>query len=115
MPSLCLNRRHFMKLGAGIGALASLSPLASAHAASGRAADLTEWSALTLSDAIRNGEVSCREVMTAYLDRIGRLNPTYNAIVSLQPREALLAEADKADSELVKGQYRGWMHGFPMR
>ncbi|MAY71011.1 MAG: amidase [Halomonas sp.] len=113
MPCLPLNRRHFMKLGAGIGVLTSLLPLTSAHAATDRPADLTEWSALTLSDAIRKGEVGCREVMIAYLERIERLNPTYNAIVSLQPRETLLVEADKADSELVKGHYRGWMHGFP--
>ena len=57
--------------------------------------------------------VSCREVMTAYLDRIERLNPRFNAIVSLRPREALLAEADAADRDLQDGHYRGWMHGFP--
>ena len=38
-------------------------------------------------------EISCVEVMTAFLDRIERINPAINAIVSLRPRHELLAEA----------------------
>ena len=51
--------------------------------------------------------------MRACLDRIDRLNPTYNAIVSLQPREQLLAQADARDAQLARGQWLGWMHGMP--
>ena len=39
--------------------------------------------------------------------------PLVNALVSLQPAEALLAEADRRDAELARGEYRGWMHGLP--
>jgi amidase len=75
--------------------------------------DIVALDAIPLSDAIRKREVSCREVMSAYLDRIDRLNPTYNAIVSLQPREQLLAQADERDAQLARGQWLGWMHGMP--
>ncbi len=75
--------------------------------------DIVALDAIPLSDAIRKREVSCREVMRAYLDRIDRLNPTYNAIVSLQPREQLLAQADERDAQLARGQWLGWMHGMP--
>ncbi|HYL95817.1 MAG TPA: amidase [Terriglobales bacterium] len=66
-----------------------------------------------LSHAIRARQVSCQEVMTAYLAHIEALNPKVNAIVSLQPREALMKQAAERDAELARGQYRGWMHGFP--
>ena len=55
--------------------------------------DITELSAAELSEAIHGGEVSCREVMAAYLDRIDEQNPAVNAIVSLRDRDELLAEA----------------------
>ncbi len=71
-------------------------------------------SAVQLSDAIRSRQVSCAEVMSAYLGRIGRYNPVYNAVVSMADEDILMAEARNADEELAKGQYRGWMHGMPM-
>lgn len=76
-------------------------------------ADLTELDADTLSRTIHAREVSCREVMQAYLARIDRLNPHFNAIVNLAPHEALLAQADERDAELARGESRGWMHGMP--
>jgi amidase len=75
---------------------------------------ITALSACDLSEQIHARRVSCREVMTAYLDRIEALNPVYNAIVSLQPRDVLLAQADARDATLARGEALGWMHGFPM-
>ena len=75
--------------------------------------EIVALDAVALSRAIRARQVSCREVMQAYLDRIELLNPRVNAIVSLQPREALLAQADERDAQLARGQWLGWMHGFP--
>ena len=69
--------------------------------------------AVSLSEAIAAKRVSCREVMSAFLDRIEYFNPLVNAIVSLQPREILLRQAEERDLELARGQRRGWMHGFP--
>lgn len=75
--------------------------------------DIVAWDATTLSRRIHAREVSCREVMTAYLDHVDAANPLVNAIVSRRQREPLLAEADAADRELAAGRSRGWMHGFP--
>ena len=74
---------------------------------------IVDLTAVELSDAIRSRKVSCREVMAAYLDRIERLNPLYNAVVSLQDRDRLIAEADERDAQLARGEVLGWMHGFP--
>lgn len=75
--------------------------------------DLADWDATALSGAIAERRVSCREVMTAFLDRIERTNPVVNAIVSLRDRDAVLAEARAADDEIAAGRRRGVLHGLP--
>ena len=74
---------------------------------------IVEMDADALSRAIHGRQVSCREVMQAYLAQIERFNPQVNALVSLRPAEELLAEADACDRQLDQGQSRGWMHGMP--
>ncbi|MEP7058008.1 MAG: amidase [Caldimonas sp.] len=74
---------------------------------------ITDLDAHALSTAIHSREVSCRDVMQAYLARIAVVNPHVNAIVSLQDGDALLGEADACDAELARGRSRGWMHGMP--
>jgi amidase len=75
--------------------------------------EIVELDALPLSEAIRSRQLSCREVMQAYLEQIDQLNPRVNALVSLRPAEQLLAEADERDRQLARGQWLGWMHGMP--
>ncbi|MDH4654816.1 amidase [Pseudomonas sp. JS3066] len=75
--------------------------------------ELVQLPAHQLSLHIRQRQVSCREVMKDYLAHIERFNQHVNALVSLQPAEQLLAEADQRDAELTRGEYKGWMHGLP--
>jgi amidase len=75
--------------------------------------ELAALDAVALSRAIRARRVSCTEVMTTFLDHIERVNPAVNAIVSLRPRDVLLALAGARDAELARGQVRGVLHGFP--
>ncbi|MEX0962725.1 MAG: amidase [Pseudohongiellaceae bacterium] len=76
-------------------------------------ADITALSASNLSAAIRQRQFSCLEVMQAYLQRIERYNPVYNAIVNLAESDGLLDQARRADVALDRGEYWGWMHGMP--
>ena len=78
-----------------------------------RAPDVVRLDARRLSEAIHAREVSCVEVMTAYLDHIARVNPVVNAIVSLEPRDALLRQAGERDAALGRGESMGWLHGIP--
>jgi amidase len=78
-----------------------------------QAMQIVELSAEALFSAIRARQVSCREVMHAYLARITEFNPTHNAIVSLRDSDELLREADARDADLARGAVRGWMHGMP--
>jgi amidase len=75
--------------------------------------ELLRMDAVTLSKGIKAKEVSCREVMDAFLNHIDRINPVVNAIVSLQDRETLFRQSDERDAQLARGEYLGWLHGFP--
>ena len=59
--------------------------------------------ATDLSAAIRNKKVSCREVMSAYLDHIDRVNPQFNAIVTraITTRQVFLAIGQSAGALLA--------------
>ncbi|HLI58143.1 MAG TPA: amidase [Solirubrobacteraceae bacterium] len=77
-------------------------------------ADELHWrSARALAGAIRDRELSAREVVAAHLGRIERVNPRLNAIVTLDPERAL-AEADAADARQARGEPLGPLHGLPV-
>jgi len=64
--------------------------------------DLTDLAAHELAAQIGSGAVSCRDVMQAYLARIGAVNPRHNAIVSLRDGDELLREAERCDAALAR-------------
>ena len=110
-----MTRRTAVTLAGGLAATAAVGGavwMGTALSQPGPA-DIVMMNAVDLSNAIRTKQVSCVEVMTAYLDHIGRINPKVNAIVSLQDRDDLLAQARERDAELARGEPLGWMHGFP--
>jgi amidase len=83
-----------------------------APAAAG-ASEIVMMDAVPLAATIASRQVSCLEVMTAYLDHIDKLNPKVNAIVALQDRAGLLAQARERDAQLARGEAMGPLHGFP--
>lgn len=62
---------------------------------------------------VRAREISARELLEAHLDRIDRLNPAVNAIVTLDAESARTA-ADGADAALAAGDPVGPLHGLPV-
>jgi amidase len=88
--------------------------MASASEANTAPSQIVAMNARDLAQAIRTKRVSCVEVMGAYLDHIERLNPRFNAIVALQDRGRLMAEARAGDDELARrGAAVGPLHGLP--
>src|SRR3954447_10474654 len=75
--------------------------------------DLCSRPATELAALVRAREVSARELMDAHLDRIERLNPSLNAIVTLDADGARTA-ADAADGRLAAGEPVGPLHGLPV-
>jgi len=112
-PQDRLPRRGFLQAGAAAAAGLALPSWAQAKAASRPGHEIVAADAVTLSRWIRTRQVSCREVMVAYLAQIDRVNPQVNAIVTLQDREQLLAQASERDRQLAAGRVMGWLHGIP--
>ncbi len=75
--------------------------------------DIALQPAHLLAGAIRNGEVSSRELLDHYLARVDRLNTRLNAVVTLDPDGARRA-AEAADDALARGDVIGPLHGVPM-
>ena len=71
--------------------------------------------AVTLANVIHSRQLSCVEIMTAYLDHIDTINPKVNAIVALQDRPALLAQARERDNQLARGESMGPSTAFRMQ
>jgi Asp-tRNA(Asn)/Glu-tRNA(Gln) amidotransferase A subunit family amidase len=61
---------------------------------------------------IRAREVSPVEIAEAHLERIARLNPALNAIVTIAPD--LLERASHAEKALLRGDNVGLLHGVPV-
>jgi amidase len=70
-------------------------------------------SACELAQVIRARGISAREVMTAFLAQIERVNPKINAIVAKLPDDKCLVLADEADRRLARGDDVGPLHGLP--
>lgn len=75
--------------------------------------DVALWPAHRLAEGIRRRDFSSRELLDEYLDRIARLNPPLNAVVTLDVDGARRA-ADAADAALGHGEVAGPLHGIPM-
>jgi amidase len=77
------------------------------------AIDLDTVSASTLVAALRDRQVSSRELLDAYLHRIAVRNPALNAVVTLDV-DGARAAADAADRDTARGHATGALHGLPM-
>ncbi|MGY1615978.1 amidase [Geodermatophilus sp. SYSU D00691] len=76
-------------------------------------AELCSRPATELAGLVRTREISARELLDAHLDRIERVNPAVNAIVTLDV-DGARAEADAADAALAAGEDVGPLHGLPV-
>src|SRR3984885_7567374 len=66
-----------------------------------------------LGPRLRRRDVSPVELTRACLDRIEKLNPTLNAFITVTA-ESAMAEARAAEAEILRGEWRGPLHGIPV-
>ena len=77
--------------------------------------DIVETTMAAIHSGYRDGTLSVRQVVQAYLDRIAaydKKGPAINALVSLNPRA--LDEADRLDAAMRSGGFVGPLHGIPL-
>jgi aspartyl-tRNA(Asn)/glutamyl-tRNA(Gln) amidotransferase subunit A len=71
---------------------------------------------LTIREAgalLRSGQLSPVELTRAFLERIDRLDKTLQAYITVLPEQAMVA-ARVAEAEMLRGDYKGPLHGIPV-
>ena len=71
------------------------------------------WTATELASLIQTKQLSPVELTKHHLDRIDRLDPTINAYIT-PLHESALKQAQEAEDDIMKGGYKGPLHGIPM-
>ena len=74
--------------------------------------ELTSKPLVKIAEMIQHREVSPVEVAQAHLERISRLNPALNAIVTLAPD--VLERAKDAEAAVMRNEELGVLHGVPV-
>ncbi len=66
-----------------------------------------------LAPRLRRREISPVEIVRDCLGQIERLNPTLNAFITVMA-ESALSEARGVEAEILRGEWRGPLHGIPI-
>src|SRR5690242_14187955 len=122
-PSDDLSRRSFLK-AALAGTAVSLAKIPTAVETSlnsqrtnpvngNQRNDLAQLSIREAADLNHRKKVSPVELTTACLARINEFNGALNAFITIT-EEPALAQARAAESEVMKGKWRGPLHGVPI-
>jgi len=75
-------------------------------------ADFAFLSIAELGRLLRQKKTSATELATYFLDRLEKIGPRYNAVVTVT-RARAMTEAAQADREIKAGKWRGPLHGIP--
>jgi amidase len=105
-----MKRREFIKLAT----VTSLSTIA-INAQRPNVSSPFGLSEATISDLqakMSSGEMSAKEIVAAYLKRIGSVNSDLNAIIATNT--SAIETAEKLDVERKAGKVRSHMHGIPV-
>jgi aspartyl-tRNA(Asn)/glutamyl-tRNA(Gln) amidotransferase subunit A len=122
MRAATLSRRSFLDaslasvagLVLGLDARAATASSASPDHRLAQATDALGFLSVQEASAlIRARKVSPVELTRACLARIDALNPSLNAFITITA-ESALAQAQRAESEVQRGQWRGPLHGIPI-
>jgi len=106
-----VSRRWFIK--AAVAGTAGSLLMESRPASQGQSGALTELSLRDVGELVRRKKISPVELTKACVARIGQLNPTLNAFITITA-ESALAEARAAEAEVQRGKWRGPLHGIPI-
>jgi amidase len=110
-----ITRRKFIGTTAvGSAALLTggLTSLVSRSALAARDFEFVEATIPELQAAMASGQVSSKDLVKGYLDRIRSLNPLLHAVIETNPNAISIAQ--HLDNERRRGQVRGPLHGIPV-
>ena len=75
--------------------------------------DIALWSTTRQAEAIRRRDITSRALLEHIIERIARINPALNAVVTTN-FEAARKAADAADAALARDETLGLLHGVPI-
>src|SRR5437899_3191012 len=110
-----ITRRAFLGTTAGGGAAlltGGLATLFKETALGGGSFPFVEATIPQLQAAMTNGQLTSRDLVLGYLQRIQSLNPTLHAVIELIP--SAMAIGTGCDNEREAGFIRGPLHGIPL-
>jgi len=110
-----ISRRSFIGTTAAGGAALLTGGLASLFKDSASAKTnfpFVEMSITQLQAAMAAGQLSAKDLVQGYLNRIQQLGPTLNAVIETNTNA--IAIANSLDRERKAGQVRGPLHGIPL-
>ena len=107
MSDWSCTRRDFIAGGTAAGACLSFG------CALGQPSDPADLTIEEASRLIRAGSISPVELVSAYLERIDRLNTELNAFITVT-EELAYEQAEERETELARGLWRGPLHGIPI-
>ena len=110
-----ITRRSFLgTTAAGSAALLTggLATLFKETALGGSSFPFVEATIPQLQAAMTNGQLTSRDLVLGYLNRIQQLNPTLHAVIETNPNA--LSIAASLDNERRAGHVRGPLHGIPL-
>ncbi|HEX4638703.1 MAG TPA: amidase family protein [Chthoniobacterales bacterium] len=110
-----ISRRSFIgTTAAGSAALLTggLASLLKSSASAGTNFPFVEMTIPQLQAAMAAGQLSAKDLVQSYLQRIQQLNPTLHAVIETNPNA--IAIANSLDQERKSGHVRGPLHGIPI-
>jgi amidase len=110
-----MTRRVLIALAATLAVGAARPAASQATAARRPGFDVTETTIADVHAAMRGGTLSCRELVSAYLQRIAAYDkngPALNALIVVNPNA--LTVADSLDRRMASGGMVGALHCVPM-
>jgi amidase len=110
-----ISRRSFIGTTAAGGAALLTGGLAAFFkegASAGTNFPFVEMSIMQLQAAMAAGQLSAKDLVQGYLNRIQQLGPTLNAVIETNTKA--IAIANSLDQERKAGHVRGPLHGIPL-
>ncbi len=108
------NRREFLQASAaGVAALSLMKNTKAAETSFVEPnAELNEITIGELQSKMKSGELSAKQLVEKYLERIKDIDPKIRSVIETNPDALRIAE--EMDKQRKKGKVRGMLHGIPV-
>lgn len=109
---MSINRRDFLQVGISGSAALLMAKKVKGEKKPVLKFEIEEATVADINKSLETGEITSRQLVEIYLERIKTIDPKINSIIELNPDA--LAIADQMDKERKSGKVRSALHGIPI-